>query len=387
MASTAVPEPPESGPERAPDLVIVFNLGSSSLKARLLDADGLTLWQRDSSFEPSLGGEEPLLGLDGWLPEALAPWLERIGLAAHRVVHGGDWFTVPTLITPPVEAELRALIPLAPLHNAAALAVVRWLRRWRPDLPQWACFDTGFHSTLPPAAFTYAIPPSWRAAGLRRFGFHGLNHQHVSAVVMAQQASPQPDQPKQPVPVPLRLISCHLGAGCSLAAIRDGHSIDTTMGYTPLEGLVMATRSGSLDPGLLLHQLRAGLTIDELERALQRQGGLRGLSGLSGDMRELREAAEAGHSGAQLALEVFLHRLLQGIGAMAASLGGVDVIALSGGIGANDNRLREELAERLAWLEPFTLVTVPADEEGMIARLCRRASSDQAGPGSDGAGG
>jgi len=266
---------------------------------------------------------------------------------------------------------------LAPLHNAGALAAIRWLRQWRPALPQWACFDTGFHSTLEAAAFTYAVPESWRWAGLRRFGFHGLNHQHISEVVMDQQGHP----------ASLRMISCHLGAGCSLAAIRDGRSIDTTMGYTPLGGLVMASRSGSLDPGLLLHQLRAGLTVDELERQLQKESGLRGLSGLSGDMRQLREAAAANHAGAVLALEVFSHRLLQAIGAMAASLGGVDVIALTAGIGENDATLRSELAERLAWLEPFALVVVPADEEGMIARLCRRASSDQAGQESGGASG
>jgi len=377
MATAMEPATALERPESGVDLVLVFNLGSSSLKVRLIDAGGDTLWQQSSSFESGQGGDGPLLGLSAWLPEALAPWLERIGLAAHRVVHGGDWFTTPTLITPRLEEELSALIPLAPLHNAGALAAIRWLRQWRPALPQWACFDTGFHSTLEAAAFTYAVPESWRWAGLRRFGFHGLNHQHISEVVMAQQGHP----------ASLRLISCHLGAGCSLAAIRDGRSIDTTMGYTPLEGLVMASRSGSLDPGLLLHQLRAGLTVDELERQLQKESGLRGLSGLSGDMRQLREAAAANHAGAVLALEVFSHRLLQAIGAMAASLGGVDVIALTAGIGENDATLRSELAERLAWLEPFALVVVPADEEGMIARLCRRASSDQAGQESGGASG
>jgi acetate kinase len=171
-----------------------------------------------------------------------------------------------------------------------------------------------------------------------------------------------------------RLISCHLGAGCSLAAVRNGLSIDTTMGFTPLEGLVMASRSGSVDPGLLLDRLRQGMSAAELDHALQHESGLRGLSELSGDMRNLRQAAAAGHTGAQLALEVFLHRLLQGIGAMAASLGGVDAIALSGGIGQNDLLLEQELRERLAWLPPFQLLRVAADEEGMAARLCRRAS-------------
>ncbi len=338
--------------------MLVLNLGSSSLKACVLDAGGHRLWQEHF---PWARDQDP--ALTAGLSEALLPWLDRLALAAHRVVHGGERFTAPSPIDPAVERQLEALIPLAPLHNAPALAVIRWLRRWRPELPQWACFDTAFHSTLPAEAFTYALPAAWRQRGLRRFGFHGLNHQHVSEVVAARQARPEG----------LRLISCHLGAGCSLAAIRSGRSIDTTMGFTPLEGLVMASRSGSVDPGLLLHELRRGLSVEELDRTLQQESGLRGLSELSGDMRELRRAATAGHPGAALALAVFRHRLLQGIGAMAASLGGVDVIALSGGIGANDTALEAELVGSLGWLGPFTLLRVPADEEGMIARLCRRS--------------
>ena len=364
--------PAQQHPESDP-LVLVLNVGSSSLKACLIDQQGARLWQDQSDWAPGTGGEGPADALEGWLPEALAPWLERIALVGHRVVHGGERFTAPTPITPALEGALEALVPLAPLHNGAALAVIRWMRSWRPALAQWACFDTAFHSTLEAAAFTYAIPASWRAAGLRRFGFHGLNHQHVSEVVMAQRGQP----------ASLRLISCHLGAGCSLAAIRDGRSIDTTMGYTPLEGLVMASRSGSVDPGLLLHQLRQGHGADRLERELQQESGLRGLSGLSGDIRELRKASARGHAEARLALEVFLHRLLQAIGAMAASLGGVEVIALSAGIGQNDRVLLADLQARLGWLQPVDMIQVPADEEGMIARLCRLASRDREDRGSD----
>jgi acetate kinase len=341
------------------DLVLVLNVGSSSLKACLIGAEGHRLWQDQRPWSAEAAAQV----LDEWLPSALAPWLDRLGLAAHRVVHGGERFTAPTQITAQLEQDLEALVPLAPLHNGSALAVIRWLGGWRPDLPQWACFDTAFHSTLPERAFTSAIPAGWRAGGLRRFGFHGLNHQHVSETVASRRGEGEP----------LRLISCHLGAGCSLAAIRDGRSIDTTMGFTPLEGLVMASRSGSLDPGLLLHQLRGGMAREELEHALQKESGLLGLSGgLSADMRVLRQAAAEGHPGACLALSVFLHRLLQGIGAMAASLGGVDVIALSGGIGENDAALFDALEAALDWLLPFELVRVPADEEGMIARLCQR---------------
>ena len=183
-----------------------------------------------------------------------------------------------------------------------------------------------------------------------------------------------------------RLISAHLGAGCSLAAVCNGHSIDTTMGFTPLEGLVMASRSGSVDPGLLLHLLRSGVSLEQLEAGLNRRSGLLGLSGLSGDWRELRAAALEGHAGAQLALAVFLHRLKQEIGAMAASLGGVDQIALSGGVGANDNQLLQDLQEQLGWLGPVDWLQVPADEEGMIARLVCRVS-DRADQASGAAGG
>ena len=297
-----------------------------------------------------------------------------LALVAHRVVHGGESFTAPTLLEEPQLEALAALSPLAPLHNPPALALIHWARAHWPAVPQWACFDTAFHATLPPEARTYAIPPSWRRQGLRRFGFHGLNHQHVAEEV-ARRFGPTG------AAGPLRLISCHLGGGCSLCAIRGGRSIATTMGFTPLEGLVMASRSGSLDPGLLLHQLRRGLEAEELERGLQQEGGLLGLSELSASMEVLRAAAapRSGgerHEGALLAIGVFRHRLLEEIGAMAACLQGVDVIALTGGIGEHDQALRWELAEALAWLGPFELVVVPADEEGVIARSCRRAAGD-----------
>ncbi len=304
--------------------------------------------------------------LAGWLPTALAPWLDQVGLVGHRVVHGGERFVAPTRLTPRVLAELDALLPLAPLHNGPALRAIRWLSdRW-PQFEAWACFDTAFHADLPPAAHTYALPPAWRANGQRRYGFHGLNHQHISEVVAAQ--------PWAASCRPLRLISCHLGAGCSVAAILDGRSIATSMGFTPLEGVVMASRSGSVDPGLLLHLLRQQVSVAELDAGLNRASGLLGLSGLSGDMAKLRQAAGEGHAGAQLAIDVFRHSLLQAIGAMAASLGGVDCLALSGGIGVHDPALLEELRQALAWLEPLRWQVIPADEEGVIARSCLEAA-------------
>ena len=348
------------------DLALVINLGSSSLKAALVDSTGANSWHSGRSLQPEESLDEVL---SNWLAPELEPYRQGITLVGHRVVHGGEHFTAPTLITPEVEATLQELVPLAPLHNPPALKGLAWAQRWAPDLPQWACFDTAFHSTLPAAASTYALPLELREKGFRRFGFHGINHQHV-AETMAAQWQQQGRDPEQ-----LRLISAHLGAGASLAAIKGGVCIDTTMGYTPLEGLVMASRCGSIDPGLLLELMREGMGEAELANLLQKQAGLKGLSGLSGDMREIREQAAAGHQGALLALDVFRQRLLQLIGAMATSLQGVDVLALTGGIGEHDQSLRGELDEALAWLPNLELVIVPADEEGMIARLCRRSTA------------
>jgi len=363
---------PSARPEGA---VLVLNAGSSSFKARLLASDDGVLWQGSTGWDATGGSRGPDVAqvLGDWLVPALEPWRESIALAGHRVVHGGERFTASTRLTPEVLAELEALVPLAPLHNGPALQVMRHLAAVWPELPQWACFDTAFHATLPAAARTYALPEDWRALGLRRFGFHGLNHQHVAETVGRRFGTTRPDTGRGEGP--LRLISCHLGAGCSLCAIAGGRSIATTMGFTPLEGLVMARRSGSLDPGLLLHLLRLGVTPAELDRVLNGESGLLGLSGLSGDMRELRAAETSGHPGAALALAVFRFSLLQAIGAMAASLGGVDVIALTGGIGEHDETLRGALVESLDWLGPCELIVVPADEEGQIARSCRAATS------------
>ena len=352
--------------------ILVLNLGSSSLKAALFEPSGLgCLW----SSSASSGSDGPTALLQSWLAPQLEPWWPRIEQVGHRVVHGGERFSAPTLLTAEVLRELKALGELAPLHNPPALAAIDWFLGQHPQLPQWACFDTAFHASLPPEAYSYALPEAWRRQGLRRFGFHGINHQHVAEHAQRHITAP-------------RLISCHLGAGCSLAAISGGRSIDTTMGFTPLEGLVMASRSGSVDPGLLLHQLRQGHSATELEQVLNHASGLLGLSGLSSDWRELRQAAARGHAGAQLALAVFIHRLKAGIAAMAASLGGVDLIALSGGIGAHDLELLQQLQEELSWLGPLQWLQIPADEERMIARLIQRERfSDPADPGSDAAGG
>ena len=368
--------------------ILVLNAGSSSIKAALIAVEAAqqssTLWQGQRPWTPALASGEDVTTLrqavtdclDPWLSEGIEPWRQEISLVAHRVVHGGARFSQPTRFDERVRDAITETTPLAPLHNGAALAVIAWMNNsqalWPQPLPQWVCFDTAFHSTLSEPYYSYAIPAAWRARGLRRFGFHGLNHQHIAETTTAirlEEGASEADLQE------LRLISAHLGAGCSLCAIRGGRSVATSMGLTPMEGLVMATRSGSVDPGLLLHLLRhEGLDADALDEALNHQSGLLGLSELSGDMRVLRQAAAQGHTQAQLALDVFSSRLLEGIGAMAAALGGVDVIALSGGIGQNDEVLAHTLHSRLSWLGRFRLLQIPADEEGQIARQCAAAA-------------
>ena len=357
--------------------VLVVNAGSSSIKLVLSDRQGRRLWQEQRGWGVTAAQGGAAVSdlqdlLRQWLPPLLAAADPSPDLVIHRLVHGGSRFTSPIVLDAEMRRSLAELVPLAPLHNGPALEVIRWLEDHLQGQPrgvaQWACFDTGFHATLGEPAYTYAIPAAWRQQGLRRYGFHGLNHQHVAETVAATE------------PEVRRLISCHLGAGCSLCAVAiaaDGTacSVDTTMGFTPLEGLVMASRSGSVDPGLLLHLLREGHSAAELDQALNRQSGLLGLSGLSGDMRDLRQAAAAGHAGAQLAIAVFRHRLLQGIGAMAASLGGADAIALTGGIGEHDQALAAELERELVWLSPLRWLRVPADEEGLMVRQCLAAGA------------
>ncbi len=315
--------------------VLVVNAGSSSVKLSLLGPGDERLAERELS--------SPRSELDpGGLRAALRDGLDQADAVAHRIVHGGERFRAAVLIDRRVERELRALTELAPLHQPKSLAALDAVSAALPELPAVACFDTAFHATLPAAAATYALPAAWRARwGLRRFGFHGLSHAWV-ARRMAE-LHPRPDGA-------LRIVSCHLGAGASLCAIRDGASVDTTMGFTPLEGLVMATRSGSVDPGLLLWLLGTGeLSASEMAEALEHDSGLRGLAG-SGDMRELLDRAERGDQEAAAALEVYLHRLVAGIGAMAAALQGLDALVFTGGVGERAAPVRAVAATRLAYL-------------------------------------
>jgi acetate kinase len=315
--------------------VLTVNAGSSSLKLRLLDDEDAIVAQDELAVEEAQIDQSALAA-------ALATHLGEAEAIGHRIVHGGERFRAAVKIDPDVEAALRGLSDLAPLHQAKSLAALDAVGALLPDLPAVACFDTAFHATLPNEACTYALPAELRDRwGLRRFGFHGLSHAWVARRAPELIGRARAD---------LRIVSCHLGAGASLCAIRDGSSLDTTMGFTPLEGLVMATRSGSVDPGMLLWLLeRDQFGAGELADLLERRSGLLGLCGTA-DMRELLSRAEAGQERAQLALDVYLRSLRAGIAAMAASLGGLDVLALTGGVGERSARVRELALDGLGFL-------------------------------------
>ncbi|HKS77729.1 MAG TPA: acetate kinase [Gaiellaceae bacterium] len=300
--------------------VLVVNAGSTSLKLHLVRGD-------------------ESLAVDDFV---------AAGAVGHRVVHGGRRFVGPVLVDAEVERAIEELSTLAPLHNRPALEQIRRAREALPDVPHVAVFDTAFHRTMPTAASTYAIPERWREEwDVHRYGFHGISVQWVASQVEAE-----------------RLVVCHLGGGCSVTAVRAGRSVDTTMGFSPLEGVPMATRSGSIDPGALLYLLREGLrTEEELAAALEHESGLAGLSG--GGSGDVREASP-------LAVDVFVHRVAAAVAAMAAACGGVDVLAFSGGIGEHADGVRERIVERVRFLGDFRVEVVPAREELVIAAETRR---------------
>jgi acetate kinase len=314
--------------------ILVVNAGSSSLKLRVLGQrdDLVTVEDLPASSAAEIG-------------QAVASFVESappIDAAGHRVVHGGTRFAEPVLLDAASEEALAALAELAPLHNPPSIAAIRALRVLRGDLPQVACFDTSFHTHMPEKAATYAISEAWRERfGIRRFGFHGLSHAWATKRGAALLGRPVGE---------LRLVTAHLGAGASLAAVAQGTSVDTTMGFTPLEGLVMATRSGNIDPGLLLYVLRHGVSVEEVEEGLEHQSGLLGLSRISGDLREVLTAADRGHPQAQLAYEVFVYRIQTLVAAMAAAMRGVDALVCTGGAGAASPRLRSDIAAGLGFL-------------------------------------
>ena len=315
--------------------ILTVNAGSSSIKLRLVDTDDAIVAECElSAPRANVDADE--------LRAALAGPLAGADAVAHRIVHGGERYREATLIDAEVRRVLGELTELAPLHQPKSLAALDAVSAWLPQRPAVACFDTAFHATLPPAASTYALPARWRERwGLRRFGFHGLSHGWVArhAPELLSDADP-----------PQRIVSCHLGAGASLCAIAGGRSVDTTMGFTPLEGLVMATRSGSVDPGLLLWLLeREAVSEREMAAALEHESGLAALAG-DADMRTVLDRAEHEDREAVIAVEVYVHRLRAGIAAMTAALGGIDVLVFTGGVGEHAPAIRWRAAGGLGFL-------------------------------------
>jgi acetate kinase len=327
--------------EHARASVLVVNTGSSSLKLSVVTDDVVTE-RRAIDHWHGTADEPALRTYLGQLAAAPRP-PAAIG---HRVVHGGTLFTTATLITDQVRAGIASLTPLAPLHQPRALAGIAAAAAVFGDLPQVACFDTAFHAGLPTAASTYPLPAAWREQyGLRKFGFHGLSHSYASRRTVEMLEIPRDINQ-------FRVVTCHLGAGSSLAAVQGGRSVETTMGFTPVDGLVMATRSGSVDPGLIAW-LAARVPASELAEALEYRSGLAALAGLpggSGDFKGIIAAAERGEPAARLALAVHDHRLVTAIAAMAAAMNGVDALTFTGGIGEHSARVRAEAAARLGFL-------------------------------------
>lgn len=347
--------------------ILLLNAGSSSLKVSLVDAadgrllaHGLADWAGSTTHYSYAGGdgEGPVetvsfathteavrrfvFDLTHREPVQLPRALERnsdLAAVGHRIVHGGP-FETSVRVTPEIRSQLAALADLAPLHNPSGLAAIAAAEAELPGVPQIAVFDTAFHATLPPEAYTYPIPSSWtRDWGIRRFGFHGLSYAYCS-----RRAADLLSRP----PESLRLVICHLGHGCSAAAIRGGQSIDTTMGFTPLDGLMMATRSGSIDPSIPLYvQQHHGLTAEQVESALNRSSGLLGVSNVSADMREVLAAADAGSAPAQLALAIYTRRVRQAIGSFAVTLGGIDALVFTAGVGEHAPRIRKGISAGL----------------------------------------
>lgn len=331
--------------------LLIVNVGSSSVKLRVLARPprAATDPTGPAGAGPGADGDELVASVD--LPAdpptddvvAFTDHHPDIDVVAHRVVHGGPHLEAPVVVTDEVLAELDRVSVLAPLHNPPAVHMIRRLLALRPDLPAVACFDTAFHAHMPAWAHTYAVPQDWtERLGVRRYGFHGLSHAWATGRAAVLLGRPVHD---------LRLVTAHLGAGASLAAVAAGRSVDTTMGFTPLEGLVMATRSGNVDPGALLWlQDTAGFTAPELFDALHHRSGLAGLTGGSGEMRAVLDAADHGEAAAQLAIAVYVHRLKQGVAAMAAALGGLDALVFTGGVGEHAPRIRQATCAGLGLL-------------------------------------
>ncbi len=347
--------------------ILVLNAGSSNLKCSLYDVADRgdlpleappALWQGEierarlrvqtsasDTLETelttdSMGESLTLLLRSLWSGQtAVVAAPDEIAIVGHRVVHGGI-YQQPMRVTDEVKAEIARLSPLAPSHNPAALAGIEAVGQLLGAVPQVAVFDTAFGADLPDAAAIYPIPYE-QAQRVRRTGFHGISHADCAARAAAMLGRDLSE---------LRLLSCHLGNGCSLSAVAGGKCVDTTMGFTPLEGLMMGTRSGSVDPGFMLNLLRGGLTTDELDQMITRESGLKGVSGVSGDLRKVMAARAQGNERADLAFEIYIHRLRGGIGAMLATLGGLNALIFTGGVGQNSDVVRAAACENFGFM-------------------------------------
>ncbi len=380
--------------------VLSLNPGSSSLKFALYEVSptGETslirgLYDRLGSPQANcvwkgIGGTSTTIpaenvGLGDAVEQAIRLCTEQHEVAAVgcRVVHGGEPFRNPICVDDAIVEQIRALGPLAPLHNSRDVATIQAGRKALPNVPVIAVFDTGFHQTLPPHAFQYAIPQTLaKEMGIRRYGFHGISYSHSVRTLRNLSAS-----------LPSKLVICHLGSGASVCAVLEGKSVDTSMGFTPLEGLMMGTRSGDIDPGVLLYVMRErGLKFEDLDRLLNRESGLLGVSGTSADLRDIEQAAAEGDTAAELAISLFCYRIAKYIGAYAVALQGLDAVAFSGGIGEHSATVRRRVCAQLGFLgvsidpelnnAPLTdsaaqvdarkgveVWVVPADEERQIA--------------------
>jgi acetate kinase len=393
--------------------ILVVNAGSSSLKCALFQEPGTKLlWKAEADKGSNSGGLDIRVGVPGGaeirkqvpgespmdvLPELLdSLWncstkviddRAEIDAVGHRVVHGGPEFRHSIRITPEVRAAIERLSEFAPAHNPVAVAGIDGIERILGSrVPQIAVFDTAFHASLPPEIFVYPGPYEWLEQGIRKYGFHGISHQFTSQRAAAILKADLYD---------LRLITCHLGSGCSLAAIRNSACIDTTMGFTPLDGLMMGSRSGSVDPGILIYLLKErGMTADQLDHVLNQESGLKGISGVSGDMRQILAAIDAGNARAQLAFDMYVERIRSQIGAMISGLDRLDALVFTAGVGENSPPVREAVCAGLEFFgvklnrdrnnaspvdeeisapgSGFRVLVVHTDEQYEIARECAK---------------
>lgn len=361
--------------------ILVLNVGSSTCKCWYRDGPDGKIQTARTEWRSSESGEEKISALLETLP-----FLGAVDIVGHRIVHGGPKYRESVFVTREVRTAIAEQAEFAPAHNRLQLAGIETIARLVGDkVPQVAVFDTAFHRTLAPEAYIYPGPYAWFEQGIRRYGFHG-----ISVQCSTRRAAELLGKPR----AALRLIVCHLGNGASVTAVAKGKSVDTSMGFTPLEGIMMGTRSGSIDPSIPAYLLRHGTSADALDNILNKQSGLLGISGVSGDMREILDAIEKGNERAKLAYDIYAHRLTREVGAMLAVLGGVDAIVFTGGIGENCAPLRQDVCVQFQFLglkleaaknaqprldqdiatadSAVQVLVIRADEDGEIARECRR---------------